>query len=344
MRSFACVMLIAWMGGTFVPVAAAQESSVERITVHGASLDGNLEGDSPNRDVSVYLPPSYRTDTDRRYPVVYMLHGFTDDDAKWMGFRKHFINLPETIDQALEEGMAREMIVVVPNAFTRFWGSMYSTSVTVGDWETFIARELVAYIDAHYRTIPDAASRGLAGHSMGGYGAIRLGMKYPDVFSSIYMLSASAMTPRTYEDNPVAREAETVTSVDDIEGQSFMVLASLARAAAWAPDPINPPFYLDLPTKDGEVQPEVVARLAANATLVMIHQYIPNLKRLNAIAFDVGTGDTGNIDAARELDQVLNDYGITHTFETYEGGHVDHIAERVRTRALPFFAKHLAFE
>ncbi len=163
---------------------AAGRGAVERIKVHGKSLEGNLEGDSPDRDVSVYLPASYANEKTRRYPVIYMLHGFTDSDDKWFGFTGHWINLPMVLDKTFGEPGTREMIVVMPNAFTRYQGSMYSNSATTGNWEDFIVRELVPYIDAHYRTFPQAASRGLAGHSMGGYGALRIGMRHPDVFSS----------------------------------------------------------------------------------------------------------------------------------------------------------------
>src|SRR5438874_12898497 len=72
--------------------------SVERIKVHGRSLEGNLEGDSPDRDVLVYLPVSYKSSPSRRYPVVYMLHGFTDDPDHWWGFQRHFINIPAVLD------------------------------------------------------------------------------------------------------------------------------------------------------------------------------------------------------------------------------------------------------
>jgi S-formylglutathione hydrolase len=171
--------------------AIAQKGTVERIKVHGKSLEGNLSGDTADRDVSIYLPPSYKTDRSRRYPVVYMLHGFTDSDEKWFGFTEHWINLPEVIDKT----GAKEMIVVMPNAFTRFQGSMYSDSVVTGNWERYIAQELVAFVDSHYRTIPHSTSRGLAGHSMGGYGALRIGMKYPTVFSSLYALSPCCLIP-----------------------------------------------------------------------------------------------------------------------------------------------------
>ena len=116
----------------------AQGGSMERIKVHGKSLEGNLEGDSPDRDVSIYLPPSYKTATSRRYPVIYMLHGFTDSEELWFGWKPHWINLHAVIDKTQAGGGAKEMIVVMPNAYTKYAGSMYSTSVTTGDWETYV--------------------------------------------------------------------------------------------------------------------------------------------------------------------------------------------------------------
>lgn len=334
--------------GLAVPLAPLwgqpKQGKIERVKVHGTSLEGNLSGDSPDRDVSVYLPPSYEAEPGRHFPVVYMLHGFTDDDSKWFGLEEHWINLPETIDQALAAGTTREVIVVMPNAYNRFKGSMYSNSVTIGDWETFVSKELVAFVDSHYRTIPKVESRGLTGHSMGGYGTIRLGMQFPEVFSSIYLLSPCCMELRSGGNAQFMRQVEAVSSVEEIADLPFFSVAILATAAAWAPNPTKPPFYLDLPTKDGEIVPEVAAKLAANATHIAIHQHIPSLKRLKAIAFDVGTQDMGIAAACKVLDQILNDYGIPHTFETYEGNHLNRIAERIKTKMLPFFSQHLSFE
>jgi enterochelin esterase-like enzyme len=347
--SFAvCLALVTVVTCMFIPGSAGQpnQGTVERIKVHGKSLEGNLDGDSPDRDVSIYLPPSYKAEKSRRYPVIYMLHGFTDDDAKWFGLVKHWINFPEVINKALADGKTREMIVVMPNAFTRFKGSMYSSSVTTGDWETFITKELVGYIDSHYRTLAQRESRGLAGHSMGGYGTMRLGMKSPDVFSSVYALSPCCMEPGRA--NPAMKEmlkkVEALKTDEEVKSQSFFVLATLASAAAWSPNPKNPPFYIDLPFRDGEPVPEVQARQRANATLVMAPQYIPNLKRLKFIGMDAGTKDTSISAATKELDKILTDYGVAHFYESYDGDHLNRIAERLQTKTLPFFSEHLSFE
>ena len=320
--------------------AQPREGTVERVYVRAPSLDGNLSGDPSSRYVSVYLPPSYGTDLARRYPVVYMLHGFTDTDAQWMGFREHWINLPQVIDSSLAAGLSKEMIVVMPDAFTRFRGSMYSTSVTVGDWEGFITEDLVAYIEANYRTLPGRESRGLAGHSMGGYGTIRMGMKHPEAFSNIYALSPCCLDGNI----PINQQAESVTSVDEIAEQNFFTLAVLASAAAWAPNPEKPPFYMDLPTKGGQIVPEIAQKFAANAPLAMLDQYVFNLKAIDGIGMDAGNQDLGISQATARLHERLDAYGIEHLYASYEGDHLNRIADRIREHVLPFFSERLKFE
>ena len=249
--------------------------------MHGQALEGNLEGDSPDRDVTIYLPPSYATERARRYPVIYLLHGYGGTDGNWTGRQ---LNLPEIADKLFAARTVREMIVVMPNAFSLHKGSMYSNSVTTGDWETYVARDLVVYVDGHYRTIPERPSRGLAGASMGGYGAVRIAMKRPDVFSSLYILSACCLTPQLNPRPEAMAAAEAIRSREQAEKAERGPSVTLASAAAWSPNPTNPPLFLDLPMKDGKVRPEIVAKWAANSPLAMIDQYMPNLKTYRAIA------------------------------------------------------------
>jgi enterochelin esterase-like enzyme len=154
-------------------VPGAKPVTVEHIKVHGTALEGNLEGDAVDRDVIVLLPPGYASEKSRGYPVVYALHGYSIGAEQWT----QEIHVPQTIEGAFAQG-AQDMIVVLPDSKTVHNGSMYSSSVTTGDFEQFIAHDLVGYIDAHYRTIARRTSRGLVGHSMGGYGASRIGMNY----------------------------------------------------------------------------------------------------------------------------------------------------------------------
>jgi len=323
------------------PVPGAAPVVTQRIKVHGASLEGNLEGDSPDRDVIVYLPPSYAKSPRRRYPVVYALHGYSISNEKWTTE----IHTPQTVEGAFATGTP-EMIVVLANAQTLHNGSMYSNSPTTGNWEDFMAHDLVAYIDSHYRTIADRRSRGIAGHSMGGYGTSRIAMRHPDVYSAFYAMSPCCMSARGAPPAAMAAKIEAVVTAGDtstLRTLDFGTRATLASAAAWSPNPKAPPFYIDLPTKNGEPQPKVLARWAANAPLAMVDQYVANLRRYTAIALDVGDQDGLRRDT-EELHRILDSYGVANTFEVYAGDHVSAVADRMQNHVLPFFGRHLVFE
>ena len=319
-------------------VPGARPFTMEHIKVHGAALEGNLEGDAVDRDVFVFLPPSYASEKSRRYPVVYALHGYSIGAEQWT----HEIHVPQTIEGATAQG-AKEMIVVVPDSKTVHNGSMYSSSVTTGDFEQFIARDLVAYIDSHYRTIPDRQSRGLVGHSMGGYGATRIGMKHSDVFGSLYIMSPCCLSPRTSVNPEIAKKLEAVKTTADSASLPFFARATLASAAAWSPNPKNSPLYLDLPTKEGAPQPDVLAKWAANAPLAFMDQYVGGLRRYRAISIDVGDQDGLRVDTAK-LHEVLDEYGIANTFEVYSGTHTSKVADRFQNHVLPFFSQNLCFQ
>jgi len=325
----ACMVLL------FVPQSRAQKGdeakkgSWEKIKVHGKSLEGNLEGDSPDRDVFVYLPPNYATSPNRRYPVVYFLHGYAAHaETYWKS-----LSVPAAADAAIADGSAHEMILVLPDAFTVYDGSMFSNSPTTGDWETFIAKDLIAYIDGHYRTIADRNARGLAGHSMGGYGTVRIGMKHPEAFSALYAMSSCCLM------NDPQRLVPGASANQPPSGALANALA--AQAAAWAPDTMNPPKYFDLPTKDGELQPLIAGKWTANSPLLMVDQYVPGLKMYRAIAIDVGTKDPF-LTTNTQLDQALTRLGVAHTFESYDGDHGSRITARFAAKVLPFFSANLA--
>jgi S-formylglutathione hydrolase FrmB len=325
-------------------VPGAKPVFVEHIKIHGEALEGNLEGEAVDRDAMVFLPPSYQKSTTQRYPVVYALHGFSIGAEQWT----HEIDVPQTLEGAFAHG-SHDMIVVLPDSKTVYGGSMYSSSVATGDFERYVAHDVVAYIDAHYRTIPHRMSRGLAGHSMGGYGAGRIGMKHPDVFSSLYIMSPCCLSPMgSRPANPamekamasVEKELELVKTPADAVGLSFFAHAQLASAAAWSPDPKNPPLYLDLPNKDGVPQPDVIAKWAANAPLAFIDQYIGNLRQYHAIAIDVGDQDGLRFDTIK-LHQILDNYGLANSFEIYQGTHTSAVADRFQNHVIPFFGRNL---
>jgi S-formylglutathione hydrolase FrmB len=365
--------------GTEVPAVEpnAKPVTVEHIKIHGTSLEGNLEGDAVDRDVIVFLPPSYAKSKSRRYPVVYALHGYSIGAEQWT----HEIHVPQTIEGAFAQG-AKEMIVVLPDSKTIHNGSMYSSSVTTGDFEKFVARDVVSYIDAHYRTIPNRTSRGLVGHSMGGYGASRIGMKYPDVFGSLYIMSPCCMSARMggggggrpagarpagapgagaapgttaatagapqgppAPTGPSAMEQAVAAAKtpEDVAKLPAAFQTQLATAAAWSPDPKNPPLYADLPTKDGVPQPDIQAKWAANAPLAFVDQYIGNLRQYHGIAMDVGDQDGLRIDAGK-LHDIFDSYGLANSFEIYHGTHTSAVADRFQNYVMKFFDQNLCFQ
>jgi len=360
LTAFVAALVLA--GVTAAPASA--QGTLERIQVRGASLEGNLSGDDASRSVAVYLPPSYAASPNRRYPVVYFLHDYGATAEAYI----RLIGLPESLNAAIAAG-AKEMIVVLPDAHTRYDGSMYSNSPTTGNWEGYVASDLVSYIDSHYRTIATRESRGLSGHSMGGYGTMRIGMKHPEVFSALYAMSSCCLLNNPGAQGGRGRGAQPGGIADAQQGQQspqgqqgqrgrqgqqgargqgrggrgggFANVGS-AQAAAWAPNPNNPPEYFDLPVVDGVVQPLVVAKYLANSPLVMVDQYVPALKRYTKIAIDVGDMD-GLAASNRDLDAALTRLGVPHTFEVYEGDHGNRVAARFVADVMTFFGDTLTF-
>jgi S-formylglutathione hydrolase FrmB len=338
--------LAACMSVVFPPKGKAQNSAkpvtqnqgtLDKIKVHGKALEGNLEGDSPDRDVFVYLPASYASSPNRRYPVVYFLHGYgAHAETYW-----NSLSVASAADAA-----GAEMILVLPDAFTVYDGSMFSNSPTTGDWETFLADDLTSYIDGHYRTIANRAARGLSGHSMGGYGTLRVGMKRPDAFGALYAMSSCCLmqdAQNLLPGQPAAGKqapAPTANAKGKQAGGGALAKALQSQAAAWAPNPQNPPEYFDLPTKNGELQPLVAAKWTANSPLLMLDQYVPSLKRYRAIGIEVGTRDPF-LALNTQLDQALTRLGVQHKFETYDGDHGSRIKARFAENLLPFFTANL---
>jgi len=347
----AAVALVSEPGASQQPEPA--KGTLERLTVHGRSLEGNLEGDSPDRTVFVYLPPSYMKEPARRYPVIYFLHGYGATAEAYI----KVLAMPDSIDRVVAAG-GREMIVVLPDAFTKYSGSMYSNSPTIGDWETFVAQDVPAYVDQRYRTIASREGRGLAGHSMGGYGTMRVGMKQPSAFAALYAMSSCCLMNDpaagrgTGARGATARgegaRGEAAQGRGDGAGRAAgrgrgnpFANALSAQAAAWAPNPANPPLFFDLPTKDGQVQPLIAAKWPANSPLVMVDQHVPALKSMRSIALDVGDKDS-LASTNRQLDESLTRLGVSHSFEVYDGNHGNRVQERFASKVLPFFSQHLA--
>ena len=328
------LVFVSITGFTGASETFAQGSS-EHIKVFGASLQGNLQGNDPERDVYVYLPPGY-AGSSTRYPVVYFLHGYAVTADIYV---EGVLHIPPAVDAAIAAG-APEAIIVMPDAFTAYGGSFYSSSPTIGDWESWIAKDLVNYMDTHYRTIASRDGRGLSGHSMGGYGTLRIGMQYPDVFGALYSMSAGALLNKVPEAEAVktqwARMQAGITN-EPRKSENGMQ----AQASAWAPNPQNPPWYFDLPFNEkGEPVPLVAEKWLTNSLLLTVDQHVPALKSFRGIMLDVGNEDA--LEASNTLmSQTLTRLGVAHQYAVYEGNHGNRVGQRFIDEVLPFFARNL---
>ena len=313
-------------------------------TVHAVSLLSNRYGDSPDRETLVYLPPSYDHSRARRYPVVYLLHGYGSLEGLWL----RLIPVRAHMDSLIGTGTVHEMILVMPDAQNALGGSFYLNSATTGDWDDFIATDLVRYIDARYRTLPRAASRGLAGFSMGGYGALAVGMRHAGtVFGALYAMSPCCAEPLGALPAAVVDRLASVRSVSDARHLPAPLDGMLAFAAAASPDSLRPPLYLDLPYVRSDSGVERVEATAAEWDALSLEGMLPHfthgLKQLRGLAFDIGRSDEGGSSAVIRLDTLFTSARVPHTFELFDGTHMSRADERFTVRLLPFFSRTLDF-
>lgn len=331
---------------------AAQDGRVVTETFRSTALAKTVTGESADRSVSVYLPPSYDT-SNKRYPVVFLLHGITDTDQTWIRpWRRDdpWQSLPGVMNSGLSENRFGEMIVVMPDANTKWGGSFYTNSSVTGNWEDFIVKELVSYIDQKYRTLAKAESRGITGHSMGGYGAIKLGMKHPDVFSVVYGINPALLdwgADLTLE-NPSFRFLLTQKPAgpQEVAKGGLYALGTVVVGQAFSPNPNAAPLFFDMPFAivDGRIRPSEPAfsRWQDNMPVHMVSKYADNLRRLRGIKFDSGYEDefTHIPVSSRALSKALTVHGIPHVFEEYNGDHRNRMmgrTGRLANEILPYF-------
>jgi len=313
------------------------------------SLAHSLIGTNPARKLAVYLPAGYES-SNQRYPVIYYL---PNPLAK---FDVEFYQGPvrELLDRAVAAGEIGKTIFVAVDMATPLGCSWYVNSPVTGNWEDFMVHELTPYVDANFRTLPSRDSRGILGDFMGGYGAIRFGMTHPEIFGTVYALHpvGTGSGIFTMYSRPDWKLLEHVQSLDEVKNSPFgTIFLSIFQASV--PNVKKPPLYVDLqghPAGDSlEIDSAVTERLRDNFLLeTMIGKYADNLKSLRGLRFDWARND-GNQDhvyANQAFTHKLNEYGIPHEAEEYNGvwgtGNWG-LDGRVYAEALPFFANHLVF-
>ena len=362
-RNLLSALKVLFLVAVLVPVAFGQatapagEGQLIETKVSAVSLKNNLLGDPTEQAVFIYLPPSYRTSPAKKYPTLYLLHGFTAGPGAFTNGGYQGMKLQTFMDEMIKSGKSREMIVVAPNGRNVYGGAFYTNSAVTGNWEDYISSDLIAYVDKNYRTLARAESRGVAGHSMGGYGAVMLGMKHPDVFSAVYALSPCCLGLEgdISEANPAWLKILRVTSRDQLKLQpqsfdEFFMVAFLATAAAFSPNPAGSPFQVDFPfrEKDGRVEKneKAYARWKAKMPLYLVEENKTNLLKLRGLFLDYGQKEEfSHIRISTSLfSKALSENGIPHIFELYErGDHGSLIRQRFETRVVQFFSAKLDF-
>jgi S-formylglutathione hydrolase FrmB len=328
---------------------ALAQSQVVDVTVHSAGLEHNLLGDSADQPVSIYLPDAYAHDPEQRFPVLYFLHGYGGEPNTHANAER----FRGAMDKGIAAGTVKPMIVVLPNGSNKYHGAFYANSSTTGNWDDFIVKDVVDYVDNHYRTLAFAARRGLAGHSMGGFGALTLGFRHPDVFGSIYAMSpcCTDLVGDMGSSRPEWVGAAALKSPDDVpaalKNGRFLVAAFSAMSAALAPDPDKKTFG-DLPfvVVNGELKTDPVAymRIAENMPANMVVPLLPKIAQLKGIFIEYGAQDNFShiVIGANETAERLSQAGIPNTLEVYQGNHSNHVEQRISDRMLPWMSAQIA--
>jgi hypothetical protein len=309
----------------------------------------NIAGENPERRVTVYLPPDYEK-SDRRYPVIYYLHGFFWSDSQLVESDK----INQIFDRAIGFGKIKPVIVVMPDESTIYKGSFYANSKSAGNWSDFTSVELPNFFDKNYRTIAKKESRGIAGHSMGGNGALRNAFLHPDIFSSVYALSPGILDAQYFAMTEIDlyKNLKNIKEPKDLskpENARTNIIFAIARAYN-AND--KAPFYADFPFsfagEELKINASVVAELKKNSTSELIFSQYENIKKLKAIKFDWGRNDElAHIPpSCKSLSKNLEMLKIKHEAEEYIGTHGSEVSKengRIENEMLPFFNQNLEF-
>jgi enterochelin esterase family protein len=306
--------------------------------IESAVLKGNRAGDSHVRTVPVYLPPSYDAVMAKRYPVVFVLTGFTGRGRMLLNDNPWSPALDDRMNALVAAGRSGEMILVMPDCFTRYGGSQYLNSSATGRYEDHVVEELVEFVDRKYRTLASREHRAVMGKSSGGYGAMVLGMRHSDVFGAVACHSGDMYFDYCYRGD-IPKFCSQVQEAGGIQpwldrfeaklqkkNDDFTTLNILGMAAAYSPSPANPPYGIDLPCdlETGALREDVWRRWLAHDPITLLERHADALRSLRLLYLDCGTKDEFHLHhGARLFTRRLEALGIAHEYEEFDDGHMN---------------------
>ena len=313
-------------------------------------LKNNPLGDRNVRDVIVYLPPDY--DESKQYPTVYALSGFTGRGKMMLNDSAFTPNLAQRFDKLIAENKIRPMIAVLPDCFTNYGGSQYLNSSATGNYEDYLTREIVPFVDDSFSTLKDKNSRAVMGKSSGGYGALVMALRHSDLFALACSTSGDcyfemcyqpdfAKAFRAIKGNP-QRIVEKMWNEEAKKGKhDFDALNIIGMSACYSPNGAEIDLPFDL--KTGEIRPEIWAKWKENDPVNLVEKHAENLKSLKLLFIDAGTRDEFNLDiGARILCERLKKHDVAHITEEFDDGHFN-ISYR-QNRSLELISENICFD
>ncbi|PKF62839.1 hypothetical protein CW745_05305 [Psychromonas sp. psych-6C06] len=294
-----------------------------QITIDAPSLTNNRLGDKLQREVLVYLPPSYQASTTRHYPVIYLMHGFGGNANAWFSDE---IPLHEIADSLIEQGKINEMIIVVPENSTRQTCSAYLNSPIQGNWQDFICHDLINAIEAKFRCQQGWENRAIIGHSSGGDAVLKTLFLSPNVFKHGFAMSAPNIKPTSLMELKEFYDAHFESlqqaslgklAIENLDIWAHILLNNLQITL---PESNNPPLFCKFPLSGLDWQVLIKGTHLGN-----YQRYGNNLSEVN-LAFDVGLKEYF-IQDSHDLFELLQTDGHKVKLIEFDGGHVDHIAK-----------------
>jgi len=316
-------------------------------------LENNASGDKFIRDVYVYLPPDY--DETRLYPSVYVLTGFTGRGRMLLNDSAFTPNFAERMDQLIASGKIRPMIAVLPDCFTRYGGSQYINSSATGDYEDYLTREIVPFVDENFQTVRDKRARAVMGKSSGGYGALVMAMRHADIFGLACSTAGDAYFEYCYlPDIPKAFRAlkgdpqfflEKFLDETRRKGKDdFSAFNIIGMSACYSPNAVSAAgFDLPFDLETGELREDVWTRWLAHDPVRLVEKSVENLQSLKLLYIDAGTRDEFALDlGARVLCEKLKKLEVAHLHEEFDDGHFN-ISYR-QNRSLELISENVALD
>ncbi len=353
----------------------AAEGQSFNLTIAAPSLANSLIGEATQQNIVVYVPPGYLEGT-KRYPVVYFLSGWTDYVSYWTNGTYQGFRLKDSMDKLITEQVSREMIVVVVTGRNFMGGAFYVNSPVTGNWEDFVTSDVINYVDLNYRTLATAQSRGISGHSMGGFGALNLAMRHPDLFSVVYALSPGLYDTLGLKEAQVFKNTTIIKNfinkLDELaQMDSATALQNMktyiagrfssgdwdgafgwAYGTAFSTNLAKPFPHVDYPYTLVNDELQVDSTLwykyesGFGGVAKEVELYKDNLAGLQALGIDVGANDEYRwiSKGCKYFTDLLTAAGIAHEYNTFSGGHENKVRERFETMMIPFMSSHLQFE